>query len=70
MAYDFANSGAGMTYIGFNVDDTDAEYERVKQIENITSITEPKLWPWGAKSFRFGDPDGNMIVFRSWTSKR
>jgi predicted enzyme related to lactoylglutathione lyase len=62
---DFTNAGRNYTYIGFNVDDVDAEYERLKLL-NVDILSEPKLWPWGAKSFSFHDPDGNMIVFRSW----
>jgi len=63
--YDFMNAGRGYVYIGFDVDDVDAEYMRLKLL-NVELLSEPTLWSWGAKSFRFNDPDGNMIVFRSW----
>jgi uncharacterized glyoxalase superfamily protein PhnB len=65
MGFDFSNTGTGLITIGFDVDDVDAEYERIKAL-NISSATEPQIWPWGAKSFRFKDIEGNIIVFRSW----
>jgi uncharacterized glyoxalase superfamily protein PhnB len=65
MGFNFTNTGTGLITIGFDVDDVDAEYERIKAL-NISSATEPQVWPWGAKSFRFKDIDGNIIVFRSW----
>lgn len=64
MGFNFSNTGTGLITIGFNVEDVDAEYERIKAL-NINSATEPQLWPWGAKSFRFKDIEGNIIVFRS-----
>lgn len=68
MGFDFSNTGTGLLTIGFNVDDVDAEYERIKEL-NICSVTEPQVWPWGAKSFRFMDIEGNYIVFRSWPTQ-
>lgn len=65
MGFDFSESGNGMTYIGFNVNDLDEVYKRLKVLD-ITKITKPKIWPWGAKSFNFTDLDGNRIMFRSW----
>ncbi len=65
MGFDFSDSGNGMTYIGYNVDDVDKEYERIKSLD-ISDVTVPHLWPWGAKSFNFKDIEGNRIVFRSW----
>jgi predicted enzyme related to lactoylglutathione lyase len=64
MGFDFTNSGTGMTTIGFDVEDADTEYERIKAL-NIGNVTKPQLWPWGAKSFRFPDTEGNILVFRS-----
>ncbi len=64
MGFDFSGAGNGLTTINFNVDDVDAEYIRIKEL-NIKGTTEPQLWPWGAKSFRFYDIDGNIILFRS-----
>ncbi len=65
MGFDFSDSGNGMTYIGFNVDNVDDEYVRLKKL-GLDSISEPKLWPWGAKSFNLTDTEGNRIMFRSW----
>jgi predicted enzyme related to lactoylglutathione lyase len=42
MGFDFSNTGTGLLTIGFNVDDVDAEYERIKTL-NIKSATEPQL---------------------------
>jgi predicted enzyme related to lactoylglutathione lyase len=64
MGFDFTGAGTGFLFIGFNVDDADTEYARIKQL-NICKTTEPRTWPWGAKSFHFKDPDGNFITFRS-----
>lgn len=68
MGFDFSDSGNGMTYIGFNVDNVDEEYSRLKKL-GIDSISTPTLWPWGAKSFNFKDIDGNRIMFRSWSNQ-
>lgn len=65
MGFDFSHTGTGLITIGFDVDDVDAEYERIKAL-GIGGVTEPQVWPWGAKSFRFKDTDGNHIFFRSW----
>ena len=64
MGFDFTGSGTGLMTIGFNVDDVDAEYVRITAL-NICDVTTPHLWPWGAKSFRFKDTDGNIIIIRS-----
>lgn len=69
MGFDFTGAGAGFLFICFNVDDADTEYLRIKQL-NICEATEPKVWPWGAKSFHFKDPDGNFITFRSFPGKQ
>ncbi|MDF2539591.1 MAG: hypothetical protein K0S76_2612 [Herbinix sp.] len=61
---DFSDAGRGYAYIGFNVEDVDKEFERLK-LMNVRILSQPQVWPWGAKSFRFLDPDGNKIVFRS-----
>ncbi len=64
MGFDFSDAGTGLVTIGFDVEDADAEYERIRAL-NVNGITEPHLWPWGAKSFRFKDTEGNVIVLRS-----
>ncbi|MBP7177127.1 MAG: VOC family protein [Thermoclostridium sp.] len=65
MSFNFEGAGSGYVFIGFNVDDVDVEYTRVRQL-NISNPTEPRVWPWGAKSFHFKDPDGNFVTFRSF----
>jgi predicted enzyme related to lactoylglutathione lyase len=50
------------TIICFDVDDVDAEYTRVLALGALT-LNEPKTHPWGARSFQFRDPDGNIINF-------
>ena len=65
MGFNFTGTGTGLFTIGFNVDDVDAEYARIVAL-GICAVTEPHVWPWGAKSFRFPDIDGNIIVIRSW----
>lgn len=64
MSFDFSDSGHGMNYIGFNVEDIDKEYFRLKDL-NIIKMSEPTRWPWGAKSFNIIDPEGNRIMLRS-----
>jgi len=51
--------------IGFNVDDVDSEYRRVVSL-GAETLNEPNTHPWGARSFQFRDPDGNIINFRSF----
>ena len=65
MGFNLSGCGRGLFSIGFNCDDADIEYKRIKEL-NICKPTKPKLWPWGAKSFRLNDIDGNLIVIRSW----
>ena len=56
--------GANNTIIGFNVDDVDAEYQRILSIGAVV-LNEPTTHPWGARSFQFRDPDGNILNFRT-----
>lgn len=66
MSFDFSQFwGSGNITIGYNVDDVDREYERLKALK-VDFITSPTDWPWGARSMHFRDPDGNMICFRSF----
>jgi uncharacterized glyoxalase superfamily protein PhnB len=46
-------------FIEFQVDDIDAEYERLK--ESVTLVHELKTMPWGNKTFQFRDPEGNAV---------
>jgi predicted enzyme related to lactoylglutathione lyase len=56
--------GANNVIVGFNVDDVDAEYKRLL-ILGAEMLNEPTTHPWGARSFQFRDPDGNILNFRS-----
>ncbi len=52
------------TIVGFNVDDVDTEYARLLSL-GVTMLNEPTTHSWGARSFQFKDPDGNILNFRS-----
>lgn len=65
MGYDLSGDGRGLSTVGFNVEDVDKEYDRIKALD-VPYISEPVVKPWGAKSFTFKDPDGNRIVMRTW----
>ena len=52
------------TLLCFNVDDVDAEYKRLLSL-GAQMLNEPTTHPWGARSFQFKDPDGNILNFRT-----
>ena len=56
--------GVSNTILSFNVDDVDAEYRRLLAL-GVEMQNEPKTHPWGARSFQFKDPCGNILNFRS-----
>jgi len=56
--------GANNVIVGFNVDDVDAEYKRLLPM-GAQMLNEPTTHPWGARSFQFRDPDGNILNFRT-----
>ncbi len=55
-------AGGGNGAIEFEVQDADAEYERIAAL-GVTFIKPPQTHPWGARSFWFRDPDGNIVDF-------
>ena len=55
-------AGYGSFTLGFEVEDVDAEYERLKTF-GVEFVLLPKTHPWGARSFWFRDPDGNIVDF-------
>jgi len=55
-------SGNGNLTINFEVEDTDAEYERIKAM-GASIVKHPQTHPWNARSFWFRDPDGNIVNF-------
>jgi predicted enzyme related to lactoylglutathione lyase len=61
-----AAGGANNVIVGFNVNAVDAEYKRLQSL-GAEMLNEPTTHPWGARSFQFRDPDGNILNFRSMT---
>ena len=57
-------AGSGSVVLMFEVADVDAEYERMKTL-GVEFVKLPETHPWGARSFWFRDPDGNIIDFYS-----
>ena len=55
-------AGNGSFTIGFNVQDVDAEYERLKSLD-VEFVMLPTTHPWGWRSFFFRDPDRNIVSF-------
>lgn len=45
--------------IELQVDDIDADYARLK--DHVEIVHEPKLLPWGNKTFQLRDPEGTLI---------
>ena len=62
--YEFTE-GESNTLLSFIVDDLDAEYKRLLLL-GAKILNEPTNHPWGARSFQFKDPDGNILNFRSF----
>lgn len=62
--YYVESGGANNVIAGFNVGDVDAEYSRLLVL-GAEMLNEPTTHPWGARSFQFRDPDGNILNFRS-----
>jgi predicted enzyme related to lactoylglutathione lyase len=48
------------TILDFQVEDVDAEYERLKG-EVAEWVQLPKTMPWGNRAMLFRDPDGNLV---------
>jgi len=56
--------GTGLCKFSFNVEDVDAEYERLKLLNiEIDFVAKPTTYPWGSRAMHFRDPDGNIICF-------
>jgi uncharacterized glyoxalase superfamily protein PhnB len=56
-----ADAGANRSVIlDFEVDDVDAEYERLQEIVSDW-VMPPKVMPWGTRAIVFRDPDGNLV---------
>ena len=55
-------AGTGCITIGFEVEDVDAEFDRLNAF-GVEFVKLPTTHPWGTRSFWFRDPDGNIINF-------
>lgn len=55
-------AGFGSFTVSFEVDDVDAEYERILPL-GVSMVKLPQTHPWGWRSFWFRDPDGNIVNF-------
>jgi predicted enzyme related to lactoylglutathione lyase len=48
--------------VEFQVDDCDAEYERVRASDpSVTVVQAPTTMPWGNRSALLRDPDGGLV---------
>jgi uncharacterized glyoxalase superfamily protein PhnB len=55
-----AEAGANRTAcLEFQVDDIDAEYDRLK--DQVELVHEPRTMPWGNRTFQFRDPEGTAV---------
>jgi uncharacterized glyoxalase superfamily protein PhnB len=48
--------------LDFEVEDVDAQYERLKQTVSDW-VLPPTTMPWGNRAMLFRDPDGNLVNF-------
>lgn len=57
------NPGGGPTMLEFEIDNVDAEYERLQHLADfkIEFIIPPTTMGWGNRSIYFRDPDGNLV---------
>lgn len=56
-----AEPGANRTAIvEFQVEDIDAEFERLK--DSVSIVQEVRMMPWGNKTFQFRDPEGTLVA--------
>ncbi|MCL2461654.1 MAG: VOC family protein [Defluviitaleaceae bacterium] len=64
-AFNYIKSGgADNIFFNFGVDDADAEYERLTAL-GVETLNKPVTHEWGARSFQFRDPEGNIVNFVS-----
>ncbi|MCL1888452.1 MAG: VOC family protein [Kiritimatiellaeota bacterium] len=63
--FQFAATGAANNLMmGFEVEDVDAEHQRLLAL-GVAMLNAPATHPWGARSFQFKDPDGNVLNFHN-----
>jgi catechol 2,3-dioxygenase-like lactoylglutathione lyase family enzyme len=58
-------TAGGSVMLEFQVEDVDAEYERLRSITQleIEFVLQPTTLPWGNRSIYFRDSDGNLVNF-------
>ncbi len=61
--------GQGSVMFEFEVDDVDAEYERLRGY-GVEWVKLPTTQPWGNRSIYFRDPDGNLVNFYARVTNR
>jgi len=56
---------SGTVMLEFQVDNVDAEYERLRSLESfeIEFVMPLTTLPWGNRSIYFRDPEGNIVNF-------
>lgn len=59
-----ASSGPGCFTLSYRVDDLERELARV-QAKGVQILKPIQNHPWGARSFWFRDPAGNILSFHS-----
>ncbi len=57
----FRSFGHGSLWLEFEVDDVDAEYNRIAKL-NVDSMVPPHNTPFGRRVVFMQDPDGNKIT--------
>ncbi len=60
--------GSGSVTLMFEVKDADEEFERLKKLD-VEMVKLPETYPWGARSFWFRDPVGNIVDFYTVVKK-
>lgn len=60
-------NGIQKVYLAFNVDDVDAEYERMVR-NGVEIVEQPTVQPWGV-NMCIHDPDQNVVYLRSFPKK-
>jgi catechol 2,3-dioxygenase-like lactoylglutathione lyase family enzyme len=58
------NAGTGNVTLEVEVDDVDAEYERVLAL-GVPIVKPPQTHPWGRRSVWLRDPDGTIVNFNA-----
>jgi catechol 2,3-dioxygenase-like lactoylglutathione lyase family enzyme len=60
-----ARLAQGSVMLEFRVEDVEAEYARLREIEQppVDIVLPPTTLPWGNRSVYFRDPDGNLVNF-------